>query len=97
MTSAKNENDAVRGTVIGGLVYFGFAFVPIFIAYAALVAYPDLKQLFESDDPRAIQQILPNLVLHKMPVWVGNLRPVPVHSPVPSNASKLWHVRVQLN
>ena len=69
MTSAKNENDAVRGTVIGGLVYFGFAFVPIFIAYAALVAYPDLKQLFESDDPRAIQQILPNLVLHKMPVW----------------------------
>jgi len=69
MTSAKSENDAVRGTVIGGLVYFGFAFVPIFIAYAALVAYPDLKQLFESDDPRAIQQILPNLVLHKMPVW----------------------------
>jgi Na+/proline symporter len=69
MTSAKSENDAVRGTVIGGLVYFCFAFVPMFIAYAALVAHPELKQLFAGDDPRAIQQILPNLVLGKMPAW----------------------------
>jgi SSS family solute:Na+ symporter len=38
MTSAKDEKTAVRGTIIGGLMYFCFAFVPIFIAYAALVA-----------------------------------------------------------
>lgn len=69
MTSAKNEKTAVRGTVIGALVYFCFAFVPIFIGYAALVADPGLKELFDSDDARQIQRILPDLVLGKMPVW----------------------------
>ena len=69
MTSAKNEKTAVRGTVIGALVYFCFAFVPIFIGYAALVADPGLKELFASDDARQIQRILPDLVLGKMPVW----------------------------
>jgi len=69
MTSAKNEKTAVRGTVIGALVYFCFAFVPIFIGYAALVADPGLKELFASDDAREIQRILPDLVLGKMPVW----------------------------
>ena len=69
MTSAKDENTAVRGTVIGGLVYFVFAFVPIYIAYAALVHSPELAQLFASDDARAIQRILPDLVLGQMPLW----------------------------
>jgi SSS family transporter len=69
MTSAKNEKTAVRGTIIGGLIYFCFAFVPIFIAYSALVADPALGQLFEGDDARAIQRILPDLVLGKMPMW----------------------------
>ena len=69
MTSAKDEKTAVRGTVIGGLVYFGFAFVPIFIGYAALVAYPDLLKLFNDEDARVIQRILPDLVLGKMPLW----------------------------
>lgn len=69
MTSAKNEKTAVTGTVLGGLIYFGFAFVPIFIGYAALVADPALKELFASDDARQIQRILPDLVLGKMPVW----------------------------
>lgn len=69
MTSAKDEKTAVRGTVIGGLVYFCFAFVPIFIAYAALVADPALGKLFGSEDAREIQRILPDLVLGKMPLW----------------------------
>lgn len=69
MTSAKNEDTAVRGTVIGGLIYFCFAFVPIFIAYSALVAFPELTELFEQDDARVIQRILPDLVLGKMPMW----------------------------
>jgi solute:Na+ symporter, SSS family len=69
MTSAKNEATAVRGTILGGAVYFCFAFVPIFIGYAALVAEPSLKELFASDDPRQIQRILPDLVLGKMPLW----------------------------
>lgn len=69
MTSAKDEKTAVRGTVIGALVYFCFAFVPIFIAYAALVAFPELAQLFADEDARVIQRILPDLVLAKMPLW----------------------------
>jgi solute:Na+ symporter, SSS family len=69
MTSAKDEKTAVRGTIIGALVYFLFAFVPIYIAYAALVADPSLKELFAADDARAIQRILPDLVLGKMPMW----------------------------
>jgi SSS family transporter len=69
MTSAKDEKTAVRGTVLGGLIYFCFAFVPIYIGYAALVAEPSLKELFDSDDARQIQRILPDLVLGKMPVW----------------------------
>ncbi len=69
MTSAKDEKTAVRGTIIGGLVYFCFAFVPIYIAYAALVADPTLGGLFSSEDAREIQRILPDLVLGKMPLW----------------------------
>ena len=69
MTSAKDETTAVRGTLIGAVVYFVFAFVPIFIAYAAIVADPSMAKLFEDEDGRAIQQILPNLVLGKMPLW----------------------------
>jgi solute:Na+ symporter, SSS family len=69
MTSAKDEKTAVRGTILGGLLYFAFAFVPIFIAYAALVADPALKDLFASDDARDVQRVLPDLVLGKMPMW----------------------------
>ena len=69
MTSAKDESTAVRGTLIGAVIYFLFAFVPIFIAYAAIVADPSMAKLFEDEDARAIQQILPTLVLDKMPVW----------------------------
>jgi len=69
MTSAKDEKTAVRGTVIGGLVYFCFAFVPMYIAFAAVVNAPELAKLFESEDAREIQRILPDLVLGKMPMW----------------------------
>jgi SSS family transporter len=69
MTSAKDEKTAVRGTVIGGLIYFCFAFVPIYIAYAALVAQPGLGALFGDEDARVIQRILPDLVLGQMPLW----------------------------
>jgi SSS family transporter len=69
MTSAKDEDTAVRGTIIGALVYFCFAFVPIFIAYAAIVADPGLLKLFGSEDAREIQRVLPDLVLGKMPLW----------------------------
>ena len=69
MTSAKDEKTAVRGTVIGALIYFCFAFVPIYIAYAALVHDAGLAKLFEAEDAREIQRILPDLVLGSMPLW----------------------------
>ncbi len=69
MTSAKDEKTAVRGTVYGGLIYFAFAFVPIFIAYAAVVADPAMAKLFGAEDAREIQRVLPDLVLSKMPLW----------------------------
>ena len=69
MTSAKDEQTAVRGTLIGAAVYFCFAFVPIFIAYAALVTDPSLAKLFGDEDARVIQRILPDLVLGQMPLW----------------------------
>ncbi|HVF65085.1 MAG TPA: sodium:solute symporter family protein [Casimicrobiaceae bacterium] len=69
MTSAKDANTAVRGTIIGAAVYFCFAFIPIFIAYAAVVADPAVSKLFEADDAREVQRILPDLVLGKMPLW----------------------------
>jgi solute:Na+ symporter, SSS family len=69
MTSAKDEKTAVRGTLIGALIYFCFAFVPIFIAYAAIVGDPAIKALFNAEDARDIQRILPDLVLGKMPLW----------------------------
>jgi len=69
VTSAKDEKTAVRGTLIGGGVYFCFAFVPIFIAYAALVIDPNYAKLFAAEDAREIQRILPDLILNKTPLW----------------------------
>src|SRR5688572_19452548 len=69
VTSAKDERTAVMGSLFGGLAYFCFAFVPMFIAYAALVIDPGFRQLFASEDAREIQRILPNLILERTPMW----------------------------
>ena len=69
VTSAKDEKTAIRGCLIGGGVYFCFAFVPIFIAYAALMIDPGYAKLFASEDGREIQRILPSLILERTPLW----------------------------
>ena len=69
VTSAKDEKTAIAGCLTGAGVYFAFAFVPIFIAYAALVIDPGYARLFASDDAREIQRILPNLILERTPLW----------------------------
>jgi len=69
VTSAKNEQTAVRGSLIGAVAYFCFAFVPIFVAYAALVIDPSMSRLFAAADAREVQRILPDLILGRMPVW----------------------------
>jgi SSS family transporter len=69
VTSAKDEKTAVRGSLLGGFAYFVFAFVPIFIAYSALVIDPAFEKLFASEDAREIQLILPQLILERTPLW----------------------------
>ncbi len=65
MTSAKDEKTAVRGTVAGGVLYFAFAFVPMFLAYAATLIDPGVfGELIETDS----QMVLPNLILHHTPL-----------------------------
>jgi solute:Na+ symporter, SSS family len=69
VTSAKNEKTAFLGTLGGAMFYFSFAFVPMFIAISATVIDPAYVQLFEQEDVRKVQQILPTLVLDKTPIW----------------------------
>ena len=62
--SAKNVKAATRGPVIGGICYILFAFVPMFIVVSALIIMPtEAKQLI-AEDP---QQVIPTLVIDKMP------------------------------
>ena len=69
VTSAKDEKTSVRGCLVGAGVYFLFAFVPMFIAYAALVIDPGYAKLFANEDAREIQRILPQLLLERTPMW----------------------------
>jgi Na+/proline symporter len=69
VTSAKDEKTAVHATLAGAAIYFCFAFVPIFIAYSALVIDPAMSQLFAAEDGREIQRILPDLILERTPLW----------------------------
>jgi len=69
VTSAKDERTSVRGSLLGAAAYFVFAFVPMFIAYAAVVIDPNYVELFGSEDAREVQRILPELILAKTPLW----------------------------
>ncbi len=65
MTSAKDEKTSVRGSVLGGVLYFGFAFVPMFLAYAATLIDPLVfGEMIATDS----QMVLPNLILHHTPL-----------------------------
>jgi len=66
ISSAKNEKVAVQASVIGGSLYLLFAFVPMFLAYAATLINPDLVQRLLTTDS---QLILPELVLGHMPLF----------------------------
>ena len=64
--SSANERIAVWASVLGGSLYFLFAFIPMFLAYCAVLIAPDLvKQYIDSDS----QLILPKLVLEKAPLF----------------------------
>jgi solute:Na+ symporter, SSS family len=68
VTSARNEKTAVRGSIIGGSLYFIFAFVPIFLAYSAFLIDPKMvAPLLEAEGNR-FQEILPTLILGQTPL-----------------------------
>ncbi|MEZ6138439.1 MAG: sodium:solute symporter family protein [Pirellulaceae bacterium] len=69
VTSAKDEQTAVRGTLLGGTFYFIFAFVPMFIAMSAVVIDPAYTALFGAEEEQEVQRILPQLILNKTPFW----------------------------
>ena len=56
--------------MLGGVVYFSFAFVPIYIVYASLLIDPSLGRLLSADDAREMQQILPSFILGHTPLWI---------------------------
>ena len=63
--SSKDAKTAVRGPVIGGILYFLFALIPMFVVMAAVIIMPEVTATLLKDDP---QKVLPTLVMQKMPL-----------------------------
>ncbi|MSQ72143.1 MAG: sodium:solute symporter [Betaproteobacteria bacterium] len=67
VSAAKDEKTAGRGSVIGGCIYFCFAFVPMFLAWSASIIDPAMvNELIAKDS----QYILPRLILDHAPFAV---------------------------
>jgi len=54
VNSSKNETVAVWGTTLGGLSYFFFAAVPLFLAYTATIIDPEMVKKFLEEDSQLI-------------------------------------------
>ena len=65
ITSAKSAKVALSGSILGASIYFGFCFVPMFIAYAATLIDPALFGRLLAEDS---QLVLPTLVLQHTPL-----------------------------
>ncbi|MGE5616755.1 MAG: sodium:solute symporter family protein [Bacillota bacterium] len=58
--SAKNESTAANSSILGGAMYFCFAFIPLFLAYSASLIDP---KMVAANLEKDTQLILPNLIL----------------------------------
>jgi Na+/proline symporter len=66
ITSARSARIAIIASILGGVLYFCFTFIPMFIAYSATLIDPDkFNALIQSDS----QLVLPTLVLQHTPVF----------------------------
>ena len=66
ISSAKSEKIAMVGSIMGGSLYFFFAFIPMFLAYAATLIDPAMfSSLLDSDS----QLVLPTLILQHTPLF----------------------------
>lgn len=61
--TSKSEGVAVWGSVLGGLAYFIFAFIPLMLAYSATLIDPAAVESLIDADP---QHILPRLIIDHM-------------------------------
>jgi len=66
VASSKNEKIAGRASVLGGVLYFCFAFIPMFLAYSATMIDPKMVASLLETDP---QLILPTLIMTKVPLF----------------------------
>jgi len=67
VNAAKNESIAIWATTLGGVAYFFFASVPLFLAYTANIIDPQMVEKFLASDS---QMILPTLILDHMPFFM---------------------------
>ena len=67
-TAAKDADTAVRGALLGGFAYFCMAFVPIYLAYSALLIDPRMVEPLLAGDQNENQLILPNLIVGHTPL-----------------------------
>lgn len=65
--ASKNESVAVWGSILGGISYFLFAAIPLFLAYSATLIDPNMvADLISKGDT---QHILPMLVVGHLPLY----------------------------
>jgi Na+/proline symporter len=66
VASSKNERIAGNASILGGALYFCFAFIPMFLAYSATLIDPKMVAGLIGTDP---QLILPTLIMQHVPVF----------------------------
>lgn len=67
VNTSKNETVAVWATTFGGIAYFLFAAVPLYLAFSASLIDPAQTALLMQEDS---QLVLPTFVLTHMPFWL---------------------------
>ena len=66
ISSSKNVSIAVQASILGGILYFVFAFVPMYLTYSATLIDPALVDRYINTDS---QMILPKLIMEHAPVF----------------------------
>jgi solute:Na+ symporter, SSS family len=67
VNASRNETTAMWATALGGVAYFFFAAVPLFLAYSANLIDPGMVERLQAQDS---QLILPSLIVGYMPFWL---------------------------
>lgn len=67
VNTSRTEKIAVWGTTTGGIAYFFFAAIPLYLAYSASIIDPELSARLMEEDT---QLVLPTFVAIHMPFWL---------------------------